>query len=78
MSIISIQGQVLHGRVGNSAAVLPMEVHGLNVAVISFDVAGTAAFFGMKAELQNVYQRVAKIERTPATCECRGTIRAPG
>lgn len=33
-SIISIQSQVVHGHVGNSAAVLPMQVHGLNVAAV--------------------------------------------
>lgn len=33
-SVISIQSQVVHGHVGNSAAVLPMQVHGLNVAAI--------------------------------------------
>ncbi|NEV78374.1 pyridoxal kinase [Rhodopseudomonas sp. BR0C11] len=33
-SIISIQSQVAHGHVGNSAAVLPMQAHGLNVAAV--------------------------------------------
>ncbi|GAA5618659.1 pyridoxal kinase [Brucella anthropi] len=33
-SIISIQSQVVHGHVGNSAAVLPMQAHGLNVAAV--------------------------------------------
>lgn len=33
-SIISIQSQVVYGHVGNSAAVLPMQVHGLNVAAV--------------------------------------------
>lgn len=33
-SVISIQSQVVHGHVGNSAAVLPMQVHGLNVAAV--------------------------------------------
>lgn len=33
-SIISIQSQVVHGHVGNSAAVLPMQVRGLNVAAV--------------------------------------------
>lgn len=33
-SIISIQSQVVHGHVGNSAAVLPMQGHGLNVAAV--------------------------------------------
>jgi len=33
-SVISIQSQVVHGHVGNSAAVLPMQAHGLNVAAV--------------------------------------------
>lgn len=33
-SVISIQSQVVHGHVGNSAAILPMQVHGLNVAAV--------------------------------------------
>ena len=33
-SIISIQSQVVHGHVGNSAAVLPMQIRGLNVAAV--------------------------------------------
>jgi len=33
-SIISIQSQVVHGHVGNSAAVLTMQLHGLNVAAV--------------------------------------------
>lgn len=31
-SAISIQSQVVHGHVGERPAVLPMQVHGLNVA----------------------------------------------
>lgn len=31
-SVISIQSQVVHGHVRDSAAILPMQVHGLNVA----------------------------------------------
>jgi type VI protein secretion system component VasK len=38
--------------------------YGHILTAISFITAGTAAFFGMKAELQNVDQRVAKIEAT--------------
>lgn len=38
--------------------------YGHILTAISFVVAGTTAFFGMKAELQNVDQRVAKIEAT--------------
>ncbi|WP_244916152.1 pyridoxal kinase [Pseudaminobacter salicylatoxidans] len=33
-SIISIQSQVVHGHVGNSAAVLPLQLRGLNVAAV--------------------------------------------
>ncbi|WHS29930.1 MULTISPECIES: hypothetical protein [Brucella/Ochrobactrum group] len=33
-SVISIQSQVVHGHVGNSAAILPMQAHGLNVAAV--------------------------------------------
>lgn len=33
-SVISIQSQVVHGHVGNSAAVLPLQAHGLNVAAV--------------------------------------------
>lgn len=33
-TVISIQSQVVHGHVGNSAAVLPMQVRGLNVAAV--------------------------------------------
>jgi hypothetical protein len=38
--------------------------YGHILTAVSFIVAGTAAFFGMKAELNNVDQRVAKIEST--------------
>lgn len=38
--------------------------YGHILTAISFIIAGVAAFFGMKAELQNVDQRVAKIETT--------------
>lgn len=38
--------------------------YGHILTAISFITAGAAAFFGMKAELQNVDQRVAKIEAT--------------
>jgi hypothetical protein len=38
--------------------------YGHILTAISFITAGTAAFFGMKAELQNMDQRVAKIEAT--------------
>lgn len=38
--------------------------YGHILTAISFITAGTAAFFGMRAELQNVDQRVAKIEAT--------------
>jgi hypothetical protein len=34
------------------------------LTAISFAIAGSAAFFGMTVELQNVDQRVAKIEAT--------------
>lgn len=33
-SIISIQSQIVHGHAGNSAAVLPMQAQGLNVAAV--------------------------------------------
>ena len=33
-NIISIQSQVVHGHVGNSAAVLPMQMRGLTVAAV--------------------------------------------
>lgn len=33
-SIISIQSQVVYGRVGNSAAVLPMQIRRLSVAAV--------------------------------------------
>jgi hypothetical protein len=38
--------------------------YGHILTAVSFIVAGTAAFFGMKVELQNLDQRVAKIETT--------------
>lgn len=34
MRVISIQSQVVHGHVGNSAAVLPMQARGLDVAAV--------------------------------------------
>jgi len=33
-SVISIQSQVVHGHVGNSAALLPMQIRGLTVAAV--------------------------------------------
>jgi hypothetical protein len=38
--------------------------YGHILTAISFIVAGTAAYYGMRAELHNVDQRVAKIEST--------------
>lgn len=38
--------------------------YGHLLTVISFIAAGAAAFLGMKAELQNVDHRIAKIENT--------------
>lgn len=38
--------------------------YGHTLTAISFIIAGTTAFFRMKAELQSVDQRVAKIEAT--------------
>ena len=32
--VVSIQSQVVHGHVGNSAAVLPLEAHGVTVATV--------------------------------------------
>jgi len=34
MSVISIQSQVAYGHVGNSAAVLPMQMHGIDVIAV--------------------------------------------
>ena len=34
MTVISIQSQVVHGCVGNNAAVMPMQVHGLTVVAV--------------------------------------------
>ena len=34
MSVISIQSQVAYGHVGNSAAVFPMQMHGIDVAAV--------------------------------------------
>lgn len=34
MSVISIQSQVVHGHVGNSAAVFPLQAHGIEVAAV--------------------------------------------
>jgi hypothetical protein len=38
--------------------------YGHVLTVVSFVFAGTAAYYGMRAELQGVDQRVAKIENT--------------
>lgn len=38
--------------------------YGHILTAVSFVIAGMAAYYGMKAELQNVDQRVAKIENT--------------
>lgn len=38
--------------------------YGHILTVLSFIIAGTGAYFGMRAELQGVDQRVAKIEST--------------
>ena len=34
MSVISIQSQVVYGHVGNSAAVFPMQMHGIDVIAV--------------------------------------------
>lgn len=34
MSVISIQSQVVYGHVGNSAAVFPMQMHGIDVMAV--------------------------------------------
>ena len=38
--------------------------YGHILTAVSFIIAGTAAYYGMRAELQNVDQRVARIEST--------------
>ncbi len=34
MTVISIQSQVAYGHVGNSAAVFPMQMHGIDVIAV--------------------------------------------
>jgi pyridoxine kinase len=34
MTVISIQSQVVHGHVGNSAAVFPLQAYGIEVAAV--------------------------------------------
>jgi hypothetical protein len=53
-----------HGSKQSKPLFDPTINYGHILTAVSFIVAGTAAFFGMKVELQNLDQRVAKIEAT--------------
>ncbi len=53
-----------HGSKQSRPLFDPTINYGHILTAASFIVTGTAAFFGMKVELQNLDQRVAKIEST--------------
>jgi pyridoxine kinase len=75
MSVISIQSQVAYGHVGNSAAVYPMQVHGIDVIAVPTTLLsnrpGYPTIRGQVLEAQLVADLLLGVEERGAldTCE---------
>src|SRR6478735_7126325 len=75
MSVISIQSQVAYGHVGNSAAVFPMQMHGIDVIAVPTTLLsnrpGYPTIRGRVLEAQLVADLLQGIEERGAVDSCR-------
>ena len=75
MSVISIQSQVAYGHVGNSAAVFPMQMHGIDVIAVPTTLLsnrpGYPTVRGRVLEAQLVADLLRGIEERGAVDNCR-------
>ena len=75
MSVISIQSQVAYGHVGNSAAVFPMQMHGIDVMAVPTTLLsnrpGYPTIRGRVLEAQLVADLLLGIEERGAVDSCR-------
>ena len=75
MSVISIQSQVAYGHVGNSAAVFPMQMHGIDVIAVPTTLLsnrpGYPTIRGRVLEGQLVADLLLGIEERGAVDNCR-------
>ena len=75
MSVISIQSQVAYGHVGNSAAVFPMQMHGIDVIAVPTTLLsnrpGYPTVRGRVLEAQLVADLLLGIEERGAVDNCR-------
>src|SRR5437667_6394209 len=74
MSVISIQSQVAYGHVGNSAAVFPMQMHGIDVIAVPTTLLsnrpGYPSIRGRVLEAQLVADLLLGIEGRGAVDSC--------
>jgi pyridoxine kinase len=75
MSVISIQSQVAYGHVGNSAAVFPMQMHGIDVIAVPTTLLsnrpGYPTIRGRILDAQLVADLLLGIEERGAVDDCR-------
>jgi len=75
MSVISIQSQVAYGHVGNSAAVFPMQMHGIDVIAVPTTLLsnrpGYPTIRGRVLEAQLVADLLRGIEERGAVDSCK-------
>src|ERR1700733_1065380 len=75
MSVISIQSQVAYGHVGNSAAVFPMQMHGIDVVAVPTTLLsnrpGYPTLRGRVLDAQLVADLLLGIEERGAVDGCR-------
>jgi pyridoxine kinase len=75
MSVISIQSQVAYGHVGNSAAVFPMQMHGIDVIAVPTTLLsnrpGYPTIRGRVLEAQLVADLLQGIEERGAVDSCK-------
>jgi pyridoxine kinase len=75
MSVISIQSQVAYGHVGNSAAVFPMQMHGIDVIAVPTTLLsnrpGYPTIRGRVLEAQLVADLLQGIEERGAVDRCK-------
>jgi len=75
MSVISIQSQVAYGHVGNSAAVFPLQMHGIDVIAVPTTLLsnrpGYPTIRGRVLEAQLVADLLQGIEERGAVDHCK-------
>ena len=75
MTVISIQSQVAYGHVGNSAAVFPMQMHGIDVIAVPTTLLsnrpGYPTFRGRVLDAQLVADLLLGVEERGALESCR-------